>query len=159
MKKNLSIGSILLSAVMMMVVLSACQKEQLTVTQETTAVSSEQTKIVGTNLLSGQVTAAYAAALAANYAKVYHEKGNQTQYVVFKADDLIAFINSLKTKGATDIYVNFGVYGKGAAAVDPKDNGRLTVFFTGNKIPAPRSGPRNDASGDEESLNHGQLVP
>ena len=158
MKKNLSIGSILLSAVMMMVVLSACQKEQLTVTQETTAVSSEQTKIVGTNLLSGQVTTAYAAALAANYAKVYHE-GNQTQYVVFKADDLIAFINSLKTKGATDIYVNFGVYGKGAAAVDPKDNGRLTVFFTGNKIPAPRSGPRNDASGDEESLNHGQLVP
>lgn len=158
MKKNLSIGSILLSVVTMMVVLSACQKEQLTVTQETTAVSSEQTKIVGTNLLPGEVTAAYAAALASNYAKVYH-KGNQTQYVVFKADDLIAFINSLKTKGATNIYVNFGVYGKGALAVDPKDNGRLTVFFTGNKIPAPASGPRNDASGDEEYLNHGGLVP
>ncbi|MDP1811033.1 MAG: hypothetical protein Q8K66_06460 [Sediminibacterium sp.] len=156
MKKNLSIGSLLLSAVMMVVVLSACQKEQSTVTPETAAISSEQVNIVGVKL-DGTVTASYAAALAANYAKVYHED-NQSQYVVFKANDLIAFVNGLKAKGATEVYVNFGVYGKGAAAVNAKDNGRLTVFFTGNKIPAPRGGPRTNA-GDEEFLNHGGLVP
>ena len=157
MKKNLSIGSILLSAVMMVIVLSACQKEQSTVTPETAAIPSEQVNIVGVKL-DGTVTASYASALAANYAKVYHEN-NQSQYIVFKANDLIAFINGLKAKGATEVYVNFGVYGNGAAAVNAKDNGRLTVFFTGNKIPAPRGGPRTNAAGDEEFLNHGQLVP
>ncbi|HEY1018787.1 MAG TPA: hypothetical protein VGE25_07310, partial [Sediminibacterium sp.] len=79
-----------------------------------------------------------------------------------KAKDLIAFINGLQAKYKSDvIYVNFGVYGRGALPVSSKDYGRLTVFFTGNKIPAPAITRRTDGIGDplDEFLNHGQLVP
>ena len=60
------------------------------------------------------------------------------------------------------IYVNFGMYGKGANPVNSKDWGRLTVFFTGNKTPTSSNGGRKTdgaSDGFDEFLNHGQLTP
>ncbi len=162
MKKIFSTSSIILSAIMAMVFLAACQKDQGAVSKETAAASSENV-VVGVAGTEGQgVTPSYAGALAYNYAKKYNED-NQAQYVVFDAATLSKFIANLQSKyGSTKIYVNFGVYGKGAPAVNSKDNGRLTVFFTGDKIPAPTTGRRNDGIVTDvvdEFLNHGGLVP
>ncbi len=161
MKKFSNIYSALLTAVIVMVVFAACQKEQSTVTQETAAVSSEQTQLIGVAGSGGEgVTSSYAAALASNYYRKYDDD-DQAQYVVFDAATLSKFIAKLQAKGSTKIYVNFGVYGKNAPALNSKDNGRLTVFFTGDKIPAPssrRGGDGIDESTDE-FLNHGSIYP
>jgi len=154
----------LFGTIMLVTVLfSSCQKEQSVVTE--TPAASESNNIVGVagnGPYSGSINPSYAASLAANYAKKFGDN-NQSIRVEFKAKDLIAFINGLQAKYKSDvIYVNFGVYGKGSQAVNPKDNGRLTVFFTGNKIPAPSSRHRNDGLlGDvlDEFLNHGGLMP
>ena len=161
MKKFSTISGALLSVVMVIVVFAACQKEQSPVSQETAAVSSEQTQLVGVAGSFGEVvTPSYAAALAANYNKQYDDN-NQAQYVVFDAATLSKFIATLQTKyGAKKIYVNFGVYGKNAPPVNSRDNGRLTVFFTGDKIPAPSSWRGNNGAGDaDEFLNHGSIYP
>jgi len=147
---------------MAMVFLAACQKDQGAVSKETPAASSENT-IVGVAGSQGEgVTPSYAGALAYNYSRKYNED-NQAQYVVFDAATLSKFIATLQSKyGSTKIYVNFGVYGKGAPAVNSKDNGRLTVFFTGDKIPAPTTGRRNDgiiSDVVDEFLNHGNIYP
>lgn len=160
MKKYSTISGVLLSAVMAIVLFAACQKEQSNVSQETAAVSSEQTQLVGVAGSYGEaVSPSYAAALAANYNKKYDDN-NQAQYVVFDAATLSKFIANLQTKyGAKKIYVNFGVYGKNAPAVNSADNGRLTVFFTGDKIPAPSSWRGNNGTAEPEFLNHGQIYP
>ena len=162
MKKIFSTSSIILSAIMAMVFLAACQKDQDAVSTETAAASSENT-VVGVAGSEGQgVTSSYAGALAYNYTKKYNED-NQSQYVVFDAATLSKFIANLQTKyGSKKVYINFGVYGKGAPAQNSKDNGRLTVFLTGDKIPAPTSGRRNDgivSDLTDEFLNHGGLLP
>ena len=147
------LGTALLILVVGVLFLS-CQKEQSSVTDETAKVaSSENNNIVGvagTTSWAGSIDPAYAASLAANYLKKYGEDDNQTQSVAFSAKDLIAYITNLQNKYKSDIiYVNFGVYGKGAKPVNAKDWGRLTVFFTGNKIPAPNSGRKNDGILDD----------
>lgn len=140
----------------------SCQKEQAATTEK--AAASESTNIVGVagnnDLFGGSIQPTYAAALAANYAKKYSD-ANQAQYVAFNAKDLIAFINNLQSKYKSDvIYVNFGVYGKDALPVSVKDYGRLTVFFTGNKIPAPSAGYQtNDAATSDAYMNHGEIFP
>lgn len=167
MKKILLNAKLLMGVMVMMVVIAACTKEQSPVAEEQ-AVASEGTvvaKVAGSSW-EGAVPASYAAALAANYADKYDED-NATYQVAFKADDLVAYINNLKAKYKSDvIYVNFGVYGKNAPApVNPKkNNGRLTVFFTGNKIPAPSTGKRSDNTMSafdamDEFLNHGSMIP
>lgn len=162
MKKFSTISGALLSAVMVIVVFAACQKEQSPVSENSTAaVSSEQIQINGVAGSYGEgVTPSYAGALAANYARKYDDD-NQAQYVVFDAATLSKFIATLQTKyGSKKIYVNFGVYGKGAPAANSRDNGRLTVFFTGDKIPAPSSWRGNSGIEDtDEFLNHGQIYP
>jgi hypothetical protein len=162
MKKNLPTGGMLLSAVMVMVIFCACQKDQSPVSQETAATSSEEAHIVGVSGSLGEgITPSYAGSLASNYNKKYNEEGSQAQYVVFDAAVLSKFIANLQSKyGATKIFVNFGVYGKGASAPNSKDDGRLTVFFTGDKIPAPSSRRGNDAAATtDEFLNHGNIYP
>lgn len=140
---------------------SSCQKEQ---TVAETPAANENSNIVGVagvGPYEGSIAPSYAASLAANYVKKFGDK-DQSIRVEFKTKDLIAFINGLQAKYKSDvIYVNFGVYGKGAEPVNPKDYGRLTVFFTGNKIPAPSTSRRTDGllDGLDEFLNHGGLVP
>lgn len=139
---------------------SSCQKEQ---TVAETPAANENSNIVGVagvGPYAGSIAPSYAASLAANYADKY---GNKSIRVEFKAKDLVAFINGLQAKYKSDIiYVNFGIYDeKNAPAVNKKDNGKLTVFFTGNKIPAPSSSRRTDGvlDGLDEFLNHGQIYP
>lgn len=153
----------LFGTIMLVTVLfSSCQKEQAAATEDTTATSDE--RVVGTagsGPYAGSINAGYAASLAANYAKKFGAD-DQTLRVEFKAKDLIAFINGMQAKYKSDIvYVNFGVYGRGAQPANPKDYGRLTVFFTGNRIPAPSATRRTDGIGDplDEFLNHGQIYP
>lgn len=152
----------LLGTIMLVTVLfSSCQKEQAAATEDTAATSERVVGVAGNGPYEGSINAGYAASLAANYAKKFGGD-DQTLRVEFKAKDLIAFINGIQAKYKSDIiYVNFGVYGKGAQPVNPKDYGRLTVFFTGNKIPAPSATRRTDGLGDplDEFLNHGGLVP
>jgi len=152
----------LLGTIMLVTVLfSSCQKEQAASTEDTAAASERVVGVAGNGPYEGSINAGYAASLAANYAKKFGGD-DQTLRVEFKAKDLIAFINGIQAKYKSDIiYVNFGVYGKGAQPVNPKDYGRLTVFFTGNKIPAPSATRRTDGLGDplDEFLNHGGLVP
>ncbi len=156
--------AVLVSAVAVFLFVS-CQKEQNTVANETNTAASEapMKAVAGGGPYAGSINRSYAASLAANYTKKYGTDSDQTQSVAFSANDLIAFINGLKTKYQSDIiYVNFGVYGNGAAPVNPKDWGRLTVYFTGNKIPAPSTGRRNDGILSDlldDFLNHGEMFP
>ncbi len=162
MKKFSNIIGTALTAVIVMVVFAACQKDQTTVTQETAAVSSEQTQLIGVTGSGGEVVSgSYAAALQSNYYRKYNDDDNKPQYVAFDAATLSAFIAKLQSSGSTKIYVNFGVYGKGSPAPNDKDNGKLTVFFTGSKVPTPSSRYRGDGSSldGEDFLNHGEMFP
>jgi hypothetical protein len=146
----------------------SCQKEQGSVAVDpVTGATSEQVTIGkdGSGPLAGAIQSSYAAALAENYQKRYGNDDKQSQSVAFSAKDLIKFINTLQTKYKSDIiYVNFGVYGKGAAPVNAKDYGRLTVFFTGNNMPGLSATVRRDGVGDPDTeggqfLNHGGIAP
>ena len=155
--------NVILVALVVVFVFIACQKEQTAVTDET-AIVTENNHIMGTSgfgSFEGSVSQTFADALAKNYSKEYDDK-NQTQYVVFSAKDVDAFIkNHYANPQSTDmLYVNFGVYGKGALATNAKDNGRLTVFFTANK-PKTTGNNRRFGLDDpfDEYLNHGGLVP
>ena len=168
MKKNSIFSSTLLLVTVFAVIFTSCKKEQSAATGDTNATASAENNhmvaVSGSGSYAGSIKASYASALAANYAKQYGSDNNQTQSVAFSATDLIAFLNGLKNKYKSDIiYVNFGVYGKGALPLNSKDYGRLTVFFTGNKIPAPSASRRNDDIGDDGSmddyLNHGSMLP
>ena len=144
----------------------SCQKEQNTVTNETNNIPASEAHVkavAGGGSYAGSISRSYAASLAANYTDKYGNADDQTQSVAFSADDLIAYINGLKVKYKSDIiYVNFGIYGKGADPVDSKDWGRLTVFFTGNKM-NPSTSHRTDGvdntSASDDFLNHGTIYP
>lgn len=168
MKMNSIFSTTLLLVTVFAVTFTSCKKEQTAATSDATAAASAENNhmvvVNGSGLYSGSIKASYASSLAANYAKQYGSDNSQTQSVAFSAKDLIAFLSGLQTKYKSDIiYVNFGVYGKGALPLNSKDNGRLTVFFTGNKIPAPSANRRNDDIGDDgsmdEYLNHGSMLP
>jgi hypothetical protein len=156
-------NAVLLGAVVTFLFL-ACQKEQNAVSddQVTTSENVRSVGVTGGGSFAGSIDGSYAAALQNNFAKKYDED-NQTLKVAFSAKELLAFINSLQTKYNSDIiYVNFGVYGKGAFAPNPKDNGRLTVFFTGNNINNSSGNTRTtgmDASSSDQRLNHGEIFP
>ena len=162
MKNNSFIGSVLLLSVIVACLFLACQKEQNTVATATDGGSGERINIVGVagnGTFQGSIDGSYAAALKANYLKI-NSGGNQTLQVAFSAKDLSEFINFLQKKNKSDIiYVNFGVYGNGAQAPNPLDNGRLTVFFTGNNISNPSGNIHADGSASGEYLNHGEIFP
>jgi len=163
MKKFTFFPTSALVLAMMMVLFISCQKEQKPVTENIPASEGVVKGTAGGGSYAGSISQSYAVALAANYTKKYGNDDGQAQSVAFSANDLIAYINGLKNKYQSDIiYVNFGVYGKGADPVDSKDLGRLTVFFTGNKTPASSSNHRTDGDdtmASDDFLNHGTLYP
>lgn len=169
MKKFSFLSAAILLSSIVVVLLISCQKEQNTVSIEPEASATEEkvniVALSGTGPYSGSIKPSYASSLAANYTRKYGSSEGQAQYVAFSAKDLVAFINGLRTKNKSDIiYVNFGVYGRGALPVNSKDYGRLTVFFTGNKIGGLNDLKNNgiaadDVSTNDEFLNHGTLYP
>ena len=165
MKKFSVLPGLLLTASVVVVLFISCQKEQTATPEEVVTPSSEKVVgVAGGGSYAGSIKPSYAAALAANYMKKFGTDDDQTQSVAFSAKDLVAFINGLKAKYKSDIiYVNFGVYGRGALPVNSKDYGRLTVFFTGDKISATRGSSRTDGIEDDsvsdEFLNHGSMFP
>lgn len=167
MKKFSFLSAAVLLSSIVVVLLISCQKEQSVTSNDPAMNATEETHTValsGSGPYSGSIKPSYASSLAANYAKKYGSDEDQTQSVAFSAKDLVAFINGLQAKYKSDIiYVNFGVYGKGALPVKSKDYGRLTVFFTGNKINAVNdrrnNGIADDVSANDEFLNHGNLTP
>lgn len=168
MKKFTLFLNTLILPVLACMLFASCQKEQNTLSSETNA-GTDNEKVVGVaggGKYAGSITGSYASALAANYLKMYGSDRGHTNYVAFSAKDLKQFITDLQTKYKSDtIYVNFGVYGRGAAPVNSKDYGRLTVFFTGNNISlGTTGGRRNDGftasdPSQDEFLNHGDLTP
>jgi hypothetical protein len=167
MKKFSFLSAAVLLCSVVVVLLISCQKEQSAVSNEPEMSSTDETHMValsGSGPYSGSIKPSYASSLAANYAKKYGSDDNQAQYVAFSAKDLVAFINGLQAKYKSDIiYVNFGVYGRGALPLKSKDYGRLTVFFTGNKIAGSATqrnfGVAADDVANDEFLNHGGIYP
>jgi hypothetical protein len=167
MKKFSFFSTAVLLSSIVVVLLISCQKEQNAVSNEPETNAVDETHMVavsGSGPYSGSIKPSYASSLAANYAKKYGTDENGAQYVAFSAKDLVAFINGLQAKYKSDIvYVNFGVYGKGALPLKSKDYGKLTVFFTGNKISGTNTqrnfGVDADNVANDEFLNHGQIYP
>ena len=160
MKKFSSIGSAALFSAMVALLFIACQKEQ--VATDSVTLGSEATVlngVTGSGPFAGSITGAYAASLAYNFANKY-KGGNQTIKVAFSAKDLSAFIASLKGKYNSDIiFVNFVLYGQGAEPFNLKDNGRMTVFFTGNNMPTATGNVRTHGTADDAYMNHGEIFP
>jgi hypothetical protein len=168
--KKFSFLSIALLLLMAAFSFSACQKDQSPVADQTTgnSVAGETNSIsavqgYGASTFAGSIAPTYAESLAANYADKYDDR-DQAQYVEFSSKDLAGFIANMRARGSTSIFVNFGVYGKGAKPDQSKDWGRLTVFFTGQKptIKSPSSDRRNFAVQDlstDDFLNHGTIYP
>ncbi len=164
MKKLFVSPGSLLIVTLMVLVLVACQKDQNAVTAQTDATAATESTVVGVaghGKFAGSIKPSYASALAYNFQRAY---GSKTVSVAFSAKDLKAFISNLETKYKSDIiYVNFGKYGDGAPALNAKDNGRLTVFFTGNNMPGTTGGRSNNGvtapADSDEFLNHGSMLP
>lgn len=162
MKKFLQYKRPLLLAAIVAIGFLGCQKEE--VVSDTAVTPGDATVINGSSTkgkFKGSIVRSYADALAYNFAQKYDDN-EQTLQVAFSEAELTAFIASLKTRYKSDIiYVNFGLYGKGAAPLDAKDDGRMTVFFTGNNM--PKKGSKEKGFGIEgdadEFLNHGQIFP
>ena len=163
MKKFSFFGRPVLFTLVVALLFWACQKEQNTVATDTPAGSESAVihGVSGKGPFEGSIDGSYAAALAKNFADQYKD-ANQTLQVAFSAKDLSAFIVSLQAKYKSDIiYVNFGLYGKGAPAPNDNDNGRMTVFFTGNNLPNSSSGIKSNGTdpSSDDYLNHGQIFP
>ncbi len=162
MKKFLHNKKLVILAAIVAIGFLGCQKAE--VVADTTVAASEATVINGSSTngkFKGSINRSYADALAYNFAQKFDDN-EQTLQVAFSEAELTAFIASLKTRYKSDIiYVNFGLYGKGAAPLDSKDNGRMTVFFTGNNMPKKGGTVKGFAiEGDaDEFLNHGQIFP
>ncbi len=148
------------------ILFGGCQKEQNASANESKS-GSEPTVINGISSngqqFEGTISSSYADALLNNFKKEYRNK-NQSYQIAFNAKELSDFILMLQTKDKSDvIYVNFGLYGNGAPAPNQKDEGRMTVFFTGNNnvrssgYTQSNGSPSNQDGADY--LNHGQLYP
>ena len=158
MKKFSRLSSSLLLTAMVVFLFMACQKEQNTAATDNAAAAEANVLKGVSGTFDGSIDAGYAAALAKNFAKKYDD-ADQTLQVAFPAKELSAFLASLQTnQKSTTIYVNFGVYGKGAQAPLDKDNGRMTVFFTGDKGGRASGSTRVNAA-DDAYLNHGEIFP
>jgi hypothetical protein len=159
MKKFSFLSSVFLLVMVIAFLFIGCQKESA-VSEEEPKVTSSENVTINNNVagsLPGSIDRNYADALQNNFKERYSGK-NQTLKVSFSAKDLISFITNLQKSNNTDvIYVNFGVYGKGAPAPDWKNNGRMTVFFSGNSNKNSGAIKTNDIDdGPKDAyLNHG----
>lgn len=148
MKKFQILGTVLLLSVVT-ILLVACQKEQDGVTNDTNSTKSEEnvTAIeVDASSIPGIIDRSEAAKMAARYAS---SGVNKSVAVSFDVKDIQNYLSVLKRSGSSKIYVNFGMY----------ENGRLTVFFSGDKKTSNGSVRGNFDDGSERFLNHGGLVP
>jgi len=148
MKKFQILGTVLLLSVVT-ILLVACQKEQDGVTNEVNNKSSEESVVaieVNAANIPGIISQNEAAAMATNYK---NHGINKTEYVAFNVKDIQDYLNLLKRQRSTKIYVNFGLY----------NNGRLTVFFSGDGKKRVGSKKDDNVEKETEFLNHGGLFP
>ncbi len=149
MKKFQILGTVLLLSVVT-TLLVACQKEQDGVTNEVSNNSADEsiTAIqVDASSIPGIIPQNEASKLAARYAAA---RVNKSTAVSFSVKDIQNYLNLLKRNRSEKIYVNFGMY----------ENGRLTVFFSGDKKGGSGSIRNSDLLDDvREFLNHGGLLP
>lgn len=148
MKKFQILGTVLLLSVVT-ILLVACQKEQDGVTNEVNSTKSEEniTAIeVDASAIPGIIDRDEAAKMAARYA---NSGVNKSIAVSFDIKDMRDYLSVLRRGGSSKIFVNFGMY----------ENGRMTVFFSGDKKTRNGSVRGNFEDGSERFLNHGGLVP
>lgn len=148
MKKFQILGTVLLLSVVT-ILLVACQKEQDGVTNEVNNRNASETVTaieVNASDIPGIIDRDEAAKMAARYANA---GVNKSLAVSFDVKDIQNYLSVLKRSGSSKIYVNFGMY----------DNGRLTVFFSGDKKTSNGNVRGNFDDGSERFLNHGGLVP
>ncbi|MFW2478273.1 MAG: hypothetical protein ACN4EP_15235 [Sediminibacterium sp.] len=152
MKKFQILGTVLLLSVVT-TLLVACQKEQDGVTNEVSKKATDEESVtaiqVSASDIPGIINKNEASSLAARYAAA---RINKSTAVAFSVKDIQNYLYLLRKAGSKNIYVNFGLY----------DNGRLTVFFSGDKRSGSGSIRNSDfgsPSDGEDFLNHGGLVP
>ena len=148
MKKFQILGTVLLLSVVT-TLLVACQKEQDGVTNEVSKSTDESVTAIQVDAsnIPGIIPQNEAATLAARYAAA---RVNKSTAVSFSVKDIQNYLNLLKRNRSEKIYVNFGMY----------ENGRLTVFFSGDKKSGSGSIRNSDLLDDvREFLNHGGLLP
>lgn len=149
MKKFQILGTVLLLSVVT-TLLVACQKEQDGVTNEVSNNSADESVTaiqVDASNIPGIIPQNEAATLASRYAAA---RVNKSTAVAFSVKDIQNYLNLLKRNRSEKIYVNFGMY----------ENGRLTVFFSGDKRSGSGSIRNSDIFDDaREFLNHGGLLP
>jgi hypothetical protein len=148
MKKFQILGTVLLLSVVT-ILLVACQKEQDGVTNEANSTKSDESVSaieVDASNIPGIIDRSEAAKMAARYSS---SGMNKTTAVSFDIKDIQNYLNALKRDRSSKIYVNFGMY----------ENGRLTVFFSGDKKNSSGSVRGNFAEDEGKFLNHGGLFP
>lgn len=148
MKKFQILGTVLALSVVT-ILLVACQKEQDGVTNEVNSSKPEESLVaieVNAANIPGIISQNEAAKMAANYKS---QSINKSEYVAFNVKDIQDYLNLLKKQNSSKIYVNFGLY----------DDGRLTVFFSGDG--RRRSGSIRGDNTDKETdfMNRGELFP
>lgn len=152
MKKFQILGTVLLLSVVT-ILLIACQKEQDGVANEVNSTrNNESIAAVEVNAsdIPGIIDRNEAAKLAANYANA---NINTSTSVRFDIKDIQNFLSVLRKEGSKSFTVNFGIYKGGS------HDGRLTVFFSGDKKTSSGNVRGNFEDGSEKYLNHGGLVP
>lgn len=131
------------------ILLVACQKEQDGVTNEVNNKSSEE-MITGIEVDASSIPGIIDQNEAAAMASRYKAAGvNKSEYVSFSIKDIQNYLNVLKRDRSEKIYVNFGMYA----------DGRMTVFFSGDKKKRSGSVRGNNIEKETEFLNHGGLFP
>ncbi|BFG71384.1 hypothetical protein KACHI17_22650 [Sediminibacterium sp. KACHI17] len=148
MKKFQILGTVLLLSVVT-ILLVACQKEQDGVTNEVNNRNTSETITaieVNASDIPGIIDRDEAAKMAARYA---NSGVNKSLAVSFDIKDIQNYLSVLRRSGSSKIYVNFGMY----------ENGRMTVFFSGDKKTNNGNVRGNFDDAAERFLNHGGLVP
>jgi hypothetical protein len=147
MKKFQILGTVLLLSVVT-TLLVACQKEQDGVTNEVSKSTDESITAIQVDAsnIPGIIQQNEASALASRYAAA---RVNKSTAVAFSVKDIQNYLNLLKRDRSEKIYVNFGMY----------ENGRLTVFFSGDKKKSSGSIRNSDFDKESDFLNHGGLLP
>ncbi len=147
---------------------TACQKAETQADLVQSNNEDAEMNLVGSasrrNNIKGLISESAASRMAATYKQNY--KGNNyTEYVVFDVEDMEKYIKQIKKRYKSDkVYVYFGQYDE-VTAPNPKDKGRVSVFFLGNNKLSSSGNFRSQATTDgtdiegSNYLNHGTIYP